>query len=254
MTPSTLVTGGAGYIGAHTVRALRAAGREVVVLDTLELSTADAVTDTELIVGDVADSDLVERICRDHAIDTVVHFAAYKNVGESMVDPGKYFHNNVDNTVHLLDGMRRAGVERLVFSSSCAVYGTPERVPVDEGQAVAPESVYADTKAIVDMDVVADARAVRRRVVVAVHPQRGAVRQQRPDRNRDQIQRIRPVLTDAAVETRARGVEVAKAHATQTVDDAVPVQYPLDDRLRVGVDRFGSDGLAFVDGHALGRP
>lgn len=144
------MTGGAGYIGAHTVRALGEAGRDVVVLDTLELSTADTVPDAELVVGDIADSDLVEQICRDHAVDTVVHFAAYKNVGESMVDPGRYFHNNVDSTVHLLDGIRRAGVEQLVFSSSCSVYGTPDRVPVDEGQAIAPESVYADTKAIVE--------------------------------------------------------------------------------------------------------
>ena len=150
MATATLVTGGAGYIGAHTVRALRAAGREVVVLDSLELSTADTVIDAELVVGDIADSDLVEQICRDHAIDTVVHFAAYKNVGESMVDPAKYFHNNVDNTVHLLDGIHRGGVDRIVFSSSCSVYGTPERVPVDETQAVAPESVYAETKAIVE--------------------------------------------------------------------------------------------------------
>ena len=150
MTHATLVTGGAGYIGAHTVRALRAAGRDVVVLDSLELSTADAVVDAELVVGNIADSDLVEQICRDHAVDTVVHFAAYKNVGESMVEPAKYFHNNVDNTVHLLDGIRRGGVDRIVFSSSCSVYGTPERVPVDETQAIAPESVYAETKAIVE--------------------------------------------------------------------------------------------------------
>jgi UDP-glucose-4-epimerase GalE len=150
MTASTLVTGGAGYIGAHTVRALRAADREVVVLDSLELSASDSVIDAELVVGDIADSDLVEQICRDHAVDTVVHFAAYKNVGESMVEPAKYFHNNVDNTVRLLDGIRRGGVERLVFSSSCSVYGTPARVPVDEGQPIAPESVYAETKAIVE--------------------------------------------------------------------------------------------------------
>jgi len=150
MSPATLVTGGAGYIGAHTVRALRAAGRSVVVLDSLELGTEDAVIDAELVVGDIADSDLVEQVCRDHGVDTVVHFAAYKNVGESMVEPSKYFHNNVDNTVRLLDGVRRSGVERVVFSSSCSVYGTPERVPVDEGQAIAPESVYAETKAMVE--------------------------------------------------------------------------------------------------------
>ncbi len=150
MTASTLVTGGAGYIGAHTVRAFRAAGDAVVVLDTLELGTADAVIDAELVVGNIADSDLVEQVCRDHDVDTIVHFAAYKNVGESMVDPSKYFRNNVDATVRLLDGARRAGVGQVVFSSSCSVYGTPDRVPVDEIEPIAPESVYAETKAMVE--------------------------------------------------------------------------------------------------------
>jgi UDP-glucose 4-epimerase len=150
MTASTLVTGGAGYIGAHTVRALRAADRPVVVLDTLELSTADAVLGAELVVGDIADEALVESVCRDHGVDTIVHFAAYKNVGESLEYPAKYFHNNVDSTVRLLEGAHRAGVGRIVFSSSCSVYGTPERMPVDEQQPIAPESVYAETKAMVE--------------------------------------------------------------------------------------------------------
>lgn len=150
VTTSTLVTGGAGYIGAHTVRALRADDRPVVVLDTLELSTADAVIDAPLVVGDIADEALVEQVCRDHDVDTIVHFAAYKNVGESMVDPSRYLRNNVDGTVRLLDAAQRAGVGKLVFSSSCSVYGTPEQTPVDETQRIAPESVYAETKAIVE--------------------------------------------------------------------------------------------------------
>jgi len=165
VTASTLVTGGAGYIGAHTVRALRADDRPVIVLDTLELSTADAVIDAELVVGDIADAPLVESICRDHDVDTIVHFAAYKNVGESMQEPSKYFRNNVDGTVRLLDAASRAGVRRVVFSSSCSVYGTPEVVPVDETQRIAPESVYAETKAIVERilhwyDVVHGVRSV----------------------------------------------------------------------------------------------
>jgi len=122
----------------------------VVVLDSLELSTADAVLGAPLVVGDVADEALVEQVCRDHAVDAIVHFAAYKNVGESMQAPAKYFHNNVDATVHLLEAARRAGVDRFVFSSSCSVYGTPAHVPVDESQPIAPESVYAETKAMVE--------------------------------------------------------------------------------------------------------
>jgi UDP-glucose-4-epimerase GalE len=150
MARSILVTGGAGYIGSHTVRALREADRSVVVIDTLELGRADAVGDAELVVGDIADEGLVASVCRDHDVEAIVHFAAYKNVGESMVDPAKYFHNNVAGTLHLLEAARVAGVDRLVFSSSCSVYGTPAIVPVDESQPIAPESVYAETKAMVE--------------------------------------------------------------------------------------------------------
>ncbi|TDT17282.1 UDP-glucose 4-epimerase/UDP-arabinose 4-epimerase [Ilumatobacter fluminis] len=150
MTSSILVTGGAGYIGSHTVRALREAGRRVVAYDTLELGNAEAVGDTPLVVGDIADHDLVLRTCREHDVDSIVHFAAYKNVGESMADPGKYFRNNVDGTVRLLDAALAADVRQIVFSSSCSVYGTPAVVPVDEQQPIHPESVYADTKAIVE--------------------------------------------------------------------------------------------------------
>lgn len=144
---TTLVTGGAGYIGSHTVRAMREQGRDVVVLDTLELGHRAAVLDTPLVVGDVADEPLVARLCADHGVDSCIHFAAYKNVGESMQSPGKYWLNNVAGTVHLVEALLRAGVDRLVFSSSCSVYGTPAQVPVTEDAPVRPESVYAESKA-----------------------------------------------------------------------------------------------------------
>jgi UDP-glucose 4-epimerase len=147
---TVLVTGGAGYIGSHTVRALRQSGYPVVVIDTLELGRADAVMDALLVVGDIRNESLVERVCRDHDVTSVVHFAAYKNVGESMQSPGKYFHNNVDGTVHLVEAALRAGVRSMVFSSSCSVYGTPADVPVVESAPVQAESVYADTKAMVE--------------------------------------------------------------------------------------------------------
>ena len=99
---SVLVTGGAGYIGSHTVRALRAAGRDVVVLDSLELGRAEAVIDAPLVVGDIADRDLVIATCKEHAVSQVVHFAAYKSVGESMQSPAKYWRNNVAGTVELV--------------------------------------------------------------------------------------------------------------------------------------------------------
>jgi UDP-glucose 4-epimerase len=147
---TTLVTGGAGYIGSHTVRALRQAGRDVVVLDSLELGRADAVLDAPLVVGDIRDAELVETTCRDHDVASLVHFAAYKSVGESMASPAKYWHNNVDGTVALLEASMAAGVRDVVFSSSCSVYGTPAEVPVSESAPIAPESVYAESKATVE--------------------------------------------------------------------------------------------------------
>jgi UDP-glucose-4-epimerase GalE len=145
---TVLVTGGAGYIGSHTVRQLVAAGRRVVVLDSLELGHANAVLDAELVQGDIADEALVRDTCRRHEVSQVVHFAAYKSVGESMQQPSKYWINNVTGTVHLVEALLAEGVQQIVFSSSCSVYGTPAIVPVDESAPIHPESVYAETKAM----------------------------------------------------------------------------------------------------------
>jgi UDP-glucose-4-epimerase GalE len=144
---SILVTGGAGYIGSHTVRALRALDRPVVVLDTLEFGRADAVLDAELVVGDIRDAALVAELCQRHGITQVVHFAAYKAVGESMEQPGRYWRNNVAGTVDLVEAVLAGGVREFVFSSSCSVNGTPAEVPLREDAAIHPESVYAQTKA-----------------------------------------------------------------------------------------------------------
>ena len=147
---TVLVTGGAGYIGSHTVRALREAGRDVVVLDTLELGRREAVIDAPLIVGDIADRDLVTATCNEHGVTQVVHFAAYKAVGESMSIPAKYFRNNVSGTVELVEACLAAGAKDVVFSSSCSVQGTPATVPVTEDMPIQPESVYAESKAMVE--------------------------------------------------------------------------------------------------------
>jgi UDP-glucose-4-epimerase GalE len=145
-----LVTGGAGYIGSHTVRLLQERGRDVVVLDTMEFGHGAAIGAAPLIEADIADQEQVAKTVRDHHIDAVVHFAAYKAAGESMVDPGRYFHNNVSKSAALLETLSHSGVERIVFSSSCAVYGTPEIVPVSESAPLHPESPYAESKAIVE--------------------------------------------------------------------------------------------------------
>ena len=147
---TTLVTGGAGYIGSITTRLIRSTGRAVVVLDTLENGHRKAVGDAPFVQGDIADTDLVERICREHGVDEVVHFAAYKAVGESMQNPSKYFANNVTGSQKLFDALSRAGVGRVVFSSTAGVYGTPDSVPVTEDAEPRCESVYAETKLMIE--------------------------------------------------------------------------------------------------------
>ncbi len=147
---TVLVTGGAGYIGAHTVRALCGAKRRVIVLDTLERGNREAVVDAELVVGDIADQELVGKICRDHKITSVIHFAAYKAVGESMLKPEMYWSNNVASTEKLLAVLAEQKVDKFVFSSSAAVYGTPKSAPVTEAMPTVPESVYAETKLAVE--------------------------------------------------------------------------------------------------------
>lgn len=147
---TVLVTGGAGYIGSHTVALLRESGRKVVVLDSMEFGHAASVTGVPLVEGDIADADVVRRVVDEHQVDSCVHFAAYKAAGESMSDPGRYFRNNVASTNALLDALRISDVSRVVFSSSCAVYGTPERLPVDETLPIQPESPYGESKALVE--------------------------------------------------------------------------------------------------------
>lgn len=144
---SVLVTGGAGYIGSHTMRALRAAGHDVVALDSLELGAREAVLGETLVVGDISDAALVQRTCTEYGVTGVIHFAAYKNVGVSMSHPADYWRNNVGGTATLVQAAAAAGVRHVVFSSSCSVYGNPDVVPVTEQAAIRPESVYADTKA-----------------------------------------------------------------------------------------------------------
>jgi UDP-glucose 4-epimerase len=147
---TVLVTGGAGYIGSQTVRHLEAAGRDVVVLDSMEFGHLDSVPGVPVVDADIADAGTVERVVQDYNVDVVVHFAAYKAAGESMEQPGRYFANNVAKTVSFLATLDACDVRRIVFSSSCSVYGTPTVLPVDEGHPLAPESPYAESKLIVE--------------------------------------------------------------------------------------------------------
>lgn len=147
---SILVTGGAGYIGSHTVKLLRERGRNVVVVDTMEFGHAAALGDTPLVRADIADRQAVAEVVRDYDVDAVMHFAAYKAAGESMERPGKYFENNVAGSAALLETLAQLGVMRMIFSSSCAIYGTPDGLPVSEDSAIRPESPYGESKAIVE--------------------------------------------------------------------------------------------------------
>lgn len=145
-----LVTGGAGYIGSHACKALAGAGHIPVTLDNFCYGHRSAVKWGPLVEGDLADEALLRQTFVDYEIDAVMHFAAYAYVGESMTDPGKYFRNNVINTVRLLDAMVKYGVNRIVFSSTCATYGVPEDVPIDERHPQRPVNPYGESKLFIE--------------------------------------------------------------------------------------------------------
>lgn len=143
---AVLVTGGAGYIGSHTVAELIALGEEVVVVDSLETGHRDSLLGGTLEVGDIRDRTFMDGVFKKHSIESVIHFAAYSLVGESMSNPVKYYDNNVHGTLVLLDAMKDNGVKRIVFSSTAATYGEPERTPIVESDRTNPTNVYGETK------------------------------------------------------------------------------------------------------------
>ena len=142
-----LVTGGAGYIGSVTTELLLDAGHDIVVFDNLELGHREAVDErARLIVGDLRNADDISRAMADVKPDAVVHFAAYAAVGESMEFPERYFQNNVIGGVNLVSAMLEQDVGNIVFSSTCATYGTPEIVPISENEKQVPENPYGESK------------------------------------------------------------------------------------------------------------
>ena len=151
--PTILVTGGAGYIGSHAALALKKAGYGVVVLDNLAYGHPEIIKDVvqvELVVGDTSDRALLDRLFATHDIAAVMHFAAYIAVGESVQEPGKYYRNNVSSTLNLLEAAIAAGVNKFVFSSTCAVYGMPKEIPMTENHPHDPLSPYAASKDMVE--------------------------------------------------------------------------------------------------------
>ncbi len=143
---AVLVTGGAGYIGSHTVAALQERGEEIVVLDNLQQGHKAAVIAGKLYVGDLRDEAVLDAVFQENKIDAVIHFAANSLVGESMKVPGKYYHNNVYGTLCLLEKMNQYDVKKIVFSSTAATYGEPDRVPIDEYDRTLPTNAYGETK------------------------------------------------------------------------------------------------------------
>lgn len=143
---AVLVTGGAGYIGSHTVAELLAQNEEVVVVDSLYQGHRKAVLGGKLIEADLRDEDAMKAVFRENEIEAVIHFAANSLVGESMKDPGKYYHNNVYGTLCLLERMKEAGVDKIVFSSTAATYGEPEQIPIREEDRTLPTNAYGETK------------------------------------------------------------------------------------------------------------
>ena len=153
-----LVTGGTGYIGSHTVVKLLESGYEVVILDNLsnsKISVIDRIVKITnkrplFIEGDIRDKILLNKLFSDQKIDAVIHFAGLKAVGESVEEPLKYYENNVGGSISLLEAMKNANVTKMVFSSSAAVYGEPQELPIKEGHPLNPTNPYGKTKLVVE--------------------------------------------------------------------------------------------------------
>jgi UDP-glucose 4-epimerase len=141
-----LVTGGAGYIGSHTLLSLVEAGHEPVTLDNLYYGHRQAVLEGHFVQADLADETALSRLFETFPIEAVIHFAAFCYVGESMEAPEKYFNNNLVNGLNLLNTMLKSGVDKIIFSSSCAVYGDPSEIPIPETHAKNPINPYGLTK------------------------------------------------------------------------------------------------------------
>jgi UDP-arabinose 4-epimerase len=150
MSQSVFVTGGAGYIGSHACKILARAGYQPVVFDNLSRGHREAVRWGPLVVGDLADREELVKALKTHRVAAVMHFAAFAYVGESVTDPSLYYRNNLAGTLSLLEAMRQAGVDKIVFSSTCATYGNPDSIPIRETAPQLPVNPYGETKLAIE--------------------------------------------------------------------------------------------------------
>ncbi len=150
MASNILVVGGAGYIGSHMTKRLSVAGYTPIVLDDLSQGRAESVGGVKLVVGNVGDVEVLDALFASCSISAVMHFASFIQVGESVTLPGKYYENNVSNTLRLLDAMVRHGVRNFIFSSTAAIFGDPQYVPIDEGHPKNPINPYGRSKWMVE--------------------------------------------------------------------------------------------------------
>src|SRR5437588_6250737 len=149
---NVLVAGGAGYIGSHTVKRLKEAGHKPVIYDNLSRGHREVIEilDVPAVIADLNDRTALTEALKENRIDTVMHFAAYCYVGESVTKPLMYYQNNVATTINVLESMAEAGVDRFVFSSTCAIYGDPDKIPITEDEKKAPVSPYGRSKLMVE--------------------------------------------------------------------------------------------------------
>jgi UDP-glucose 4-epimerase len=147
MRKTILVVGGGGYIGSHMVKMLLAAGYHVVVLDNLSTGYRDAILGGDFVFGDLADSLLLDRLFAGYTFSGVIHFASFIQVGESVQQPSKYYQNNIACTLNLLDAMVKHHVRAFIFSSTAAIFGEPQYIPIDEKHPKDPINPYGLSKA-----------------------------------------------------------------------------------------------------------
>jgi UDP-glucose 4-epimerase len=200
---SILITGGAGYIGSVTTELLRARGESVVVLDNLSRGHRDAVaTDVPFYQGNAGDRELVTRIVREHSVAACLHFAAFAYVGESVTQPALYYENNVAQGIRLLGALLATGVRRFVFSSTCATYGEPQRIPIAEDHPQLPTNPYGWSKLFLERIMSDYDRSYDLRFVALRYFNAAGATSQRGERHDPETHLIPLVLKAAQSETR----------------------------------------------------